>query len=77
MKQQCSLLEKDKILTYLMGILDNEKILEKENFDVVKELYLKNSILINEYFFEKLNDITTFEENNKYIIETLNFQHNN
>ena len=37
----CSLLEKEKIiLTYLMGILDNEKILENENFDVVKELYL-------------------------------------
>ena len=75
--EKIMVLEKDKLLTYLMSILDNEKILENENFDVVKELYLKNSILINEYFFEKLNDITTFEENNKYIIETLNFQHNN
>ena len=62
-------LEKDKLLTYLMNILDNEKILENDNYDLVKELYLKNSILINEYFFGKLLEITTFEENNKYLIE--------
>ena len=63
------ILEKDKLLTYLMNILDNEKILENDNFDALKELYLKNSILINEYFVEKLIEITKFEERNKYLNE--------
>ena len=67
------ILEKDKLLTYLMNILDNEKILENDNFDALKELYLKNSILINEYFVEKLIEITKFEERNKYLNEALNY----
>ena len=67
--EKIMILEKDKLLTYLMNILDNEKILENDNFDALKELYLKNSILINEYFVEKLIEITKFEERNKYLNE--------
>ena len=67
--EKIMILEKDKLLTYLMNILDNEKILENDNFDALKKLYLKNSILINEYFVEKLIEITKFEERNKYLNE--------
>ena len=65
-------LERDKLLTYIMSILDNEQIFKNENFEKVKELYLKNSILINEFFIEKLFDITKFEKKNKYLNEELN-----
>lgn len=65
-------LEKDKLITYVMNILNNEAILKNENFETVKELYLKNSILINEFFIDKLIDITKFEGKNKYLNEGLN-----
>ena len=65
-------LEREKLLTYVMNILDNEQIFKNENFEKVKELYLKNSILINEFFIEKLFEITKYEEKNKYLNETIN-----
>ena len=69
--EKIMILEKDKLLTYLMNILENEEILKNENFEKAKELYLKNSILINEFFIENLIEITKFEENNKYLNEAL------
>ena len=70
-------LERDKLLTYIMSILENEQIFKNENFEKVKELYLKNSILINEFFIETLFEITKFEEKNKYLIDTLDEMEDN
>ena len=65
-------LETDKLISYVINIVKNEGILENENFEKVKEVYLKNSKYINEFFIEKLVEITKFEENNKYLNETIN-----
>ena len=66
------ILEKEKLFTYVMNILNTEEILKNENFEKAKELYLKNANLINEYFIENLIEITKFEETNKYLNEELN-----
>ena len=65
-------LEKENLMTYVMNILNKEEILKDENYEIAKELYLKNSILINEFFIEKLIEITKFEENNKFFNESSN-----
>ena len=65
-------LEKDKLISYVMNILQREDILKNENFDKVKQLYLKNSILINEYFIETLIEITKFEEKKEYLSGNIN-----
>ena len=65
-------LEKENLMTYVMNILNKEEILKDENYEIAKELYLKNSILINEFFIEKLIEITKFEENNKFFNEASN-----
>ena len=65
-------LEKDKLISYVMNLLQREDILKNENFDKVKQLYLKNSILINEYFIETLIEITNFEEKKVYLSGNIN-----
>ena len=70
--EKIMILEKEKLLTYVMNILNTEEILKNENFEKAKELYLKNSNLINEFFIENLIEITKFEETNKYLNEELN-----
>ena len=64
-------LEQEKLLYYILNIFDNEEILENKNFEKVKSLYLKNSTFLNEFFFDKLLDITKFEEKNKYLNEII------
>ncbi len=64
-------LERDKLITYIMNILDSEEILKDDNYEKVKELYLKNNNLINEFFIEKLIEITQYEEKNKYLNENV------
>ena len=65
-------LEKENLMTYVMNILNKEEILKNENYEKAKALYLKNSILINEFFIEKLIEISKFEENNKYLNDAIN-----
>ena len=65
-------LEKDKLISYVMNLLQREDILKNENFDKVKQLYLKNSILINEYFIETLIETTKFEEKKVYLSGNIN-----
>ena len=62
-------LEKDKLMIFIMDILEDQEIVKNENFEKLKNLYLKNSRLINEFFIEKLKDITIFEEKNIDLIE--------
>ena len=70
--EKIMVLERDKLISYVMNFMEREDILKNENFEKVKQLYLKNSILINEYFIETLIEITKFEEKNKYLNENLN-----
>lgn len=65
-------LESDKLISYIMNIIEREEILKNENYEKLKKLYLKNAKYINEYFFEKLCEITKFEANNQYLNETIN-----
>ena len=66
------ILEKDKLISYVMNLMEREDILKNENFDTIKQLYLKNAILINEFFIEKLIEITKFEEQKRYLNENIN-----
>ena len=64
-------LEREQLIIYVMNIIEKEDILKNENFEKVKALYLKNSKLLNEFFIDKLIEITKFEENNKYLNEII------
>ena len=64
-------LEREQLIIYVMNIIEKEDILKNENFEKVKSLYLKNSKLLNEFFIDKLIEITKFEENNKYLNEII------
>ena len=75
--EKIMILEKDKLISYVMKILENEEILKNENFEKAKELYMKNSKLINEFFIDKLIEITKYEEKNKYLNENINLIGNN
>ena len=66
------ILESEKLISYVMNILEKEGILKNENFDKLKPIYSKNAKYINEYFIEKLYEITKFEGNNQYLNETIN-----
>ena len=65
-------LEKDKLNSFVINILDSEDILKNENFEKVKFLYLKNSKIINKFFTEKLIDIAKFEVKNIFLNEIMN-----
>jgi hypothetical protein len=62
-------LEKDKLISYIMNILGSEEILKNENYEKAKKMYLKNNNLINEFFIEKLIEITKYEEKYKEFIK--------
>ena len=64
-------LEKDDLVAFVINIFEDDRILKNDNFEKLKELYLKNSKFINEYFIEKLIEITKFEENNNYLNKTI------
>ena len=70
--EKIMILEKDKLISYVMNLMEREDILKNENFDRIKQLYLKNAILINEFFIEKLIEITKFEEQKRYLNENIN-----
>jgi hypothetical protein len=66
-------LEKDKLIYYVMNILEEDDILKNENFEKVETLFLKNSKHLNEFSINKLIEITKFEENNQYLNEIIDF----
>ena len=65
-------LEKDELFSYVSNIFENEEILKNENFEKAKALYLKNAKLLNEFFIERLIEITKFEQKNNYLNEIIN-----
>ena len=64
-------LEKEKLLFFIMNIFEKEEMLENKNFEKAKALYIKNSVLLNEFFIDRLLDITKFEEKNQYLNEII------
>ena len=64
-------IEKDKLIDYVMNLLEENDILKNENFEKVQSLYLKNSKLLNEFYIDKLIEITQFENNNQYLKEII------
>ena len=65
------LLEQEKLLYFIMNIFETEEILKNENFEKARVLYLKNSKFLNEFYIDKLIDITKFEEKNQYLNEII------
>ena len=65
------LLEQEKLLYFIMNIFETEEILKNENFEKARVLYLKNSKFLNEFYIDKLIDITKFEEKNQYLKEII------
>ena len=64
-------LDKDKLMFYIMNILDKEDIIKNENFETIKRLYMKNSKFINEFSINTLIEITKYEEKNKNLNENI------
>ena len=57
--------EKDKLITFMINIVTEEKIFDEKNFEACKSIYLKNTKYIEENFVDVLIDIKKFEYNNK------------
>ena len=64
-------LDKEKLMFYIMNILDKEDIIKNENFETIKRLYMKNSKFINEFSINTLIEITKYEEKNKNLNENI------
>jgi hypothetical protein len=56
--------EKDKLITFMINIVTEEKIFDEKNFEACKSIYLKNTKYIEENFVDVLIDIKKFEYNN-------------
>ena len=57
-------LDKEKLYVYVMNILKKENIMNNEDFEKLKQLYMKNSKIINEFSINTLIQITKYEEKN-------------
>ena len=68
------ILDREKLMIYVMNILDNEDVMKNENFEKVKKLYMKNSKMINEFSINTFIEITKFEEKNDYLNENKNLE---
>ena len=59
-------LGKDKLMNYIMNILDEEKLFDNQNYEKCKNIYIKNEKVINNYFLDKLIYNSNFDYyNNK------------
>ena len=64
------LLEKENLISFVINI--SSVITKDENFEETKNIFNKNSYFIDEFFVEKLLEITKIELNNQYLNENLN-----
>ena len=64
------LLEKENLISFVINI--SSVITKDENFEETKNIFNKNSYFIDEFFVEKLLEITKIELNNQYLTEILN-----
>ena len=63
------LLEKDSLTSFVINI--SSVITKDENFEETKNIFNKNSYFIDEFFVEKLIEITKMEKNNNYLDENI------
>ena len=68
--EKIMLLEKDNLTSFVINI--SSVIAKDENFEETKNIFNKNSYFIDEFFVEKLLEITKIELNNKYLAENQN-----
>ena len=68
--EKIMLLEKDNLISFVINI--SSVITKDENFEKTKNIFNKNSYFIDEFFVEKLLEITKMELNNNYLAENLN-----
>ena len=64
------LLEKDNLTSFVINI--SSVITKDENFEETKNIFNKNSYFIDEFFVEKLMEITNMEKINNYLDENIN-----
>ena len=63
------LLEKDHLTSFVINI--SSVITKDENFEKTQNIFNKNSYFIDEFFVEKLIEITKMEKNNNYLDENI------
>ena len=63
------LLEKENLISFVINI--SSVITKDENFEQTKNIFNKNSYFIDEFFVEKLIEITKMEKNNNYLDENI------
>ena len=68
--EKIMLLEKDNLISFVINI--SSVIAKDENFEKTKNIFNKNSYFIDEFFVEKLLEITKMELNNNYLAQNLN-----
>lgn len=68
--EKIMLLEKDNLISFVINI--SSVITKDENFEETKNIFNKNSYFIDEFFVEKLIEITKMEKNNNYLDENIN-----
>ena len=68
--QKIQKLEKEELIKYIMNMIREENIFNNEKFEKCKRIYEKKEKLINTFFVNKLIDISKFEYNNKYLLNS-------
>ncbi len=64
------LLEKEQLIKYIMNIIIDGNIFDNDNFEKCKNIFEKNEKIINEYLVDKILEITNYEYENKYLINS-------
>ena len=59
--------EGDKLITFMINDLCELDSIKNENFNIIKKLYEKNSVKINEVLIKKLLAIAKYENNHDYL----------
>ena len=58
-------LEKEELIKYIMKIVNEEKIFDNSNYKKCRNLFEKYEKIIDEYYVDKLIELTKFEYENK------------
>jgi len=61
----------DILMTYLVNKIGQDKIINKENFDTLKNQYIKNSYIINDSLIAKLIKLEEFEKKDEKNLQNL------
>ena len=70
-KEQILNLDGDDLMEFMIHELGNKVIIKNENFEELKELFVKNAEKINKDFIEKLKRIVEYENSSPFLKSTL------